>query len=95
MYEIVATIPEGYVMTYGQIARIIGSPRASRIVGSAMYNAPSDRELPCHRVVDRHGALAPTFVFGGREYQRMLLEAEGVSFLPNGCIDLDNHLFND
>ncbi len=94
VYDVVAGIPEGYVMTYGQIAEIIGSPRAARIVGSAMYNAPPARGLPCHRVVNRYGQMAPAFVFGGAEYQRMLLEAEGVTFLPCGRIDLENHIYD-
>lgn len=89
VYDVVAGIPEGYVMTYGQIAEIVGSPRAARIVGSAMHNAPAERELPCHRVVNRFGTMAPAYVFGGTEYQRMLLEAEGVEFLADGSIDLD------
>ena len=93
VYDIVAQIPEGYVMTYGQIAEIIGNPRAARIVGSAMHNAPPKRVLPCHRVVNRHGTLAPTYVFGGAEYQKMLLTAEGVSFLSDGRIDLANHIY--
>lgn len=93
VYEVVAKIPEGYVMTYGQIAEIIGSPRAARIVGGAMSRAPSDRNLPCHRVVNRYGTMAPTFVFGGAEYQRMLLESEGITFLKDGSIDLDNNIY--
>lgn len=93
VYEIVAKIPEGYVMTYGQIAEMIGSPRASRIVGGAMSRAPSTRNLPCHRVVNRHGTMAPTYVFGGAEYQRMHLEAEGVEFFPDGSIDLEKHMY--
>lgn len=93
VYEIVAKIPEGYVMTYGQIAEAIGSPRGARIVGCAMSKAPTDRDLPCHRVVNRYGTMAPTFVFGGAEYQEMLLKSEGITFLEDGSIDLINNTY--
>lgn len=93
VYDIVAQIPEGYVMTYGQIAEMLGSPRASRVVGGAMSRAPSNRDLPCHRVVNRQGTMSPAYVFGGPEYQKMELVAEGVTFLPDGSIDLEEHLY--
>lgn len=93
VYDVVAGIPEGYVMTYGQIAGMIGSPRAARVVGSAMHNAPAERGLPCHRVVNRFGTMSPAYVFGGPGYQRMLLEAEGVEFLADGSIDLKKFLY--
>lgn len=93
VYDIVAQIPEGYVMTYGQIAEIVGSPRAARVVGSAMHNAPAERCLPCHRVVNRFGTMAPNYVFGGPGYQKMLLESEGIEFLADGSIDLYNFIY--
>ena len=80
IYEIVAQIPPGRVATYGQIALLAGSPRAARQVG-----------LPCHRVVNRLGELAPEHVFGDREFQRMLLVSEGVGFLADGRIDLAHY----
>ena len=92
IYGIVAQIPPGAVATYGQIALIAGMPRGARVVGYAMSAAPSG--LPCHRVVNRFGELAAEHVFGGKEYQRMLLESEGVTFLPDGRIDLHRHLWN-
>ena len=62
VYDIVAQIPPGYVLTYGQIAAMAGNPRAARIVGYAMNGAPADRDLPCHRVVNRAGCMAPGYV---------------------------------
>ena len=76
VYNLVARIPYGRVTTYGQIARLIGNPRLSRIVGCAMNAAPAD--LPCHRVVNRFGGLCDAFLPLGRETHRMLLELEGV-----------------
>lgn len=94
VYAIVARIPEGYVATYGQIAVMAGSPYASRVVGYAMNRAPEGRNLPCHRVVNRLGQMAPDAVFGGKQVQRALLAAEGITFLSDGCIDMKKHLWN-
>lgn len=88
VYEVVATIPKGKVMTYGQIARRLGGNRSGRTVGFAMRAAPEALKLPCHRVVNRLGEMAPGFVFGGAERQRRLLAKEGVVFLPDGRIDM-------
>ena len=92
VYKLVAQIPTGKVMTYGQIAFIIGRPGASRTVGYAMSSAPAG--LPCHRVVNRLGEMAPGDIFGGAAEQRRMLEAEGISFLPNGRIDLKNNIWD-
>lgn len=94
VYRIVATIPEGSVLTYGTIATMIGRPRASRIVGYAMNSAPSELHLPCHRVVNKEGHMAPGLIFGGEEQQRKILEAEGITFKENGCIDMEKHLMH-
>ncbi len=93
VYEIVARIPRGKVVTYGQLAIYLGSPRAARTVGWAMGSAPPELGLPCHRVVDRAGGMAPDHVFGGATIQRSLLESEGVTFDAEGRIDLDEHLW--
>lgn len=91
VYQLVAQIPKGKVATYGQLALLAGSPRASRIVGAAMYRAPAG--LPCHRVLYRDGTLCCDQAFGGKEIQRQLLEAEGVDFLPDGRVDLKRCLW--
>lgn len=93
VYEAVARIPRGKVATYGQIAAQVGDTLAGREVGHIMSGAPSGRNLPCHRVVNRTGALAPDYAFGGQEKQRALLEAEGVTFLADGRIDMTLHLW--
>lgn len=81
VYQIVAQIPAGRVITYGQIARLVGWPGQARRVGRAMALAPEG--LPCHRVVNAAGRTVP-----GWTDQRELLEAEGVRLRPNGCVDL-------
>lgn len=91
VYEIVSRIPCGQVCTYGHIAMMAGSPRASRIVGAAMLRAPAG--LPCHRVIYRDGSLCCDQAFGGKEIQRQMLEKEGITFLPDGRVDLKRHLW--
>jgi methylated-DNA-protein-cysteine methyltransferase-like protein len=75
VFEVVALIPEGRVMTYGQIAGICGNAKASRIVGGIAHFGPSD--LPWHRVVNKQGGLASGY-HGGRRTQKEHLEAEGI-----------------
>lgn len=75
VYALVAQIPQGRVMTYGQIAALCGSARAARIVGGIAHYGPSD--LPWQRVVNKKGGLAAGY-HGGRMAQKEHLEAEGV-----------------
>ncbi|MGE5560489.1 MAG: MGMT family protein [Chloroflexota bacterium] len=82
-YGIVAQIPKGRVASYGQVAAMAGCPRGSRTVGWAMRAVPAGLDLPCHRVVYADGRLAPGFV-----EQRDLLESEGVTFTPDGRVDM-------
>jgi methylated-DNA-protein-cysteine methyltransferase related protein len=92
VYEIVARIPAGKVMTYGQIAMLLGAPHGARRVGQAMFHAPEYLELPCHRVINSKGKLAPGYVFGGEGLQREMLELEGICFRDNGTVDLKRSL---
>ena len=88
IYTIVRAIPAGYVATYGQVARLAGNPRWARVVGYALHVNPDPQGIPCYRVVDRMGRTAAAFAFGGADVLRALLEADGVSFLPDGRVDL-------
>lgn len=89
-YDVVRQIPEGRVATYGQVARMLGEPRKARFVGFAMHASPGEAGgVPCHRVVFADGSLARGYAFGGDGAQRSLLEAEGVRFLPDGRVDMD------
>ncbi len=89
VYEQVCKIPKGKVATYGQIAVMCGSPKASRAVGYALHFNPRPGVIPCHRVVNRFGGLAPAFAFGGIEVQASLLRAEGVEVDENFHVPLD------
>lgn len=88
VYSVVVRIPRGKVATYGQIARILGSPRASRAVGYALHFNPRPGVIPCHRVVNRDGRLAPAFAFGGPEVQAALLRSENVEISDDYFVDL-------
>ena len=75
VYALVAQIPAGRVMTYGQLAALAGNARAARIVGGIAHFGPPD--LPWQRVVNKKGGLAAGY-YGGRAGQKRDLEAEGV-----------------
>mgnify|MGYP001563341988 CR=1 FL=1 len=90
VYEVVRKIPEGKVATYGQIAKILGA-KDNRKVGFALH-ANSDPDVPCHRVVNKDGRLAPSFAFEGPEGQRRRLLAEGVGFIDEMHVDLTKAL---
>ncbi len=92
VYEAVKNIPKGKVVTYGQIAYAVGSPRAARQVGWALHVNPQPGIIPCHRVVNRFGRLAPAFAFGGEEIQAELLRQEGVEVNEEYTVDLTKYL---
>lgn len=92
VYEAVKKIPKGKVATYGQIAHAVGAPRAARQVGWALHVNPQPGIIPCHRVVNREGRLAPAFAFGGEEAQASLLRAEGVEVSEDYTVDLTKYL---
>ncbi len=90
IYGVVKRIPEGKVASYGQVATAAGNPRWSQVVGYALHSNPSPGEIPCHRVVRKDGRVAQSFAFGGENVQRMLLEAEGVSFIDEFTVDMES-----
>lgn len=92
VYEYLLTVPKGTVVTYGMIAHAIGHHRAARQVGNALHRNPRPVVIPCHRVVNREGRLAPAFAFGGVEKQAELLRAEGVE-VDGGFVDLEKYIW--
>lgn len=90
----VANIPRGKVTTYGRIAEQMGRPRNARQVGGALSHASDAHLYPCHRVVNRDGALTGGWAFGHPDIMRQLLLDEGVPFLPNGNVDLERCLWD-
>lgn len=82
---LVAQIPPGRVMTYGQIAAICGNARAARVVGGIAHFG--DSSLPWQRVVNKKGSLA-TGYYGGRHGQKSALEAEGIEVSEDMYVDV-------
>ena len=82
--EVTSEIPVGNVASYGQIARLIGRDKNSRLVGNALKRSGIyTHNYPCHRVVNSAGRL----VSGWTEQESLLLE-EGVTFKANGHVDM-------
>lgn len=84
--DVADSIPLGKVVSYGQIAAMIGRPRNARLVGKIMSMADRYGDHPCHRVVNHAGRTVP-----GWTEQRPMLEQEGITFLKNGCVDMKKH----
>jgi len=81
VYAIVRKIPRGSVMSYGEVALVIGYPRAARAVGQALHRNNDPVNTPCHRVVFADGSLSNSYAFGGLGVQKTRLEKEGVVFV--------------
>lgn len=79
VYDVVRLIPSGRVTSYGAIAKYLGSPRSSRMVGWAMNNAHSIPDVPAHRVVNRIGLLTGKMHFSTPDQMEQLLLKEGVN----------------
>jgi len=88
IYRIIRRIPPGRVATYGQIARLVGIAGHARQVGYALHSMPEGSHLPWHRVVNRNGQIRIPSNPLARSMQRTFLEAEGVAFGADECIDL-------
>lgn len=94
IYDIVKKIPCGKVATYGQIAELAGNKKWSRAVGYALHANPDPENIPCFRVVNRFGGLAPAFAFGGIDVQADKLRAEGIEVREDNTVDLERYLWN-
>lgn len=88
VYRVVREIPRGQVMTYGQIATLLGSPRAARAVGYALRATRPEENVPWQRVINRTGGISARNEVERPLVQRVLLEAEGVQFRPDETCDL-------
>jgi methylated-DNA-protein-cysteine methyltransferase-like protein len=91
VYRIVRSIPRGRVMTYGQLAEILGDGYTPRTVGFVMHG--SDDKTPWHRVINAQGACSTGRVVIPHDKQQRMLEAEGVRFNERGRCDLRNYLW--
>jgi methylated-DNA-[protein]-cysteine S-methyltransferase len=78
VYTLLTEIPPGKVSTYGDIARALGRPKASRLIGSIIANNPNPISVPCHRVIKSNGEIGG-FMYG-QQKKREILEKEGIIF---------------
>ncbi len=90
IYQIVAKIPKGKVMTYKQVADKLGLENP-RIVGFALHKNNDPQRIPCHRVLHADGSLARGYAFGGIRKQKEKLEKEGIIFIGKYKIDLKKY----
>jgi methylated-DNA-protein-cysteine methyltransferase-like protein len=88
VHKIVASVPRGRVVTYGDIARATGSARRARMVGWVLNRLPEENGLPCHRVVNKDGYLSGGWQWGHPEIMKALLLAEKVPFREDYVVDL-------
>lgn len=91
IYAVVAVVPEGRVVTYGQVTDLAGLPGRARQVGYALHALPAGSELPWHRVINARGEVSQRSELGWEGFQRQLLEEEGVVFDAQGRIELDRY----
>ena len=94
VYNVVKRIPEGKVTSYGAIARYLGSPKSSRMVGWAMNAAHSRLDIPAHRVVNRVGLLTGKHHFPGKSLMQQLLENEGIIVEKDQILFFDDHFWD-
>ncbi len=80
VYDVVAKIKKGQVLTYGEVAKRAGRPGAARAVGTAMSQNTDTKRVPCHRVVRADGSIGE-YAFGGAKVKFEKLKQEGVKFL--------------
>jgi methylated-DNA-protein-cysteine methyltransferase-like protein len=92
VYAMVADIPKGRVMTYGQLAALAGAAWAAWEVGQIAHTGPTD--LPWQRVVNKQGGLAAGWPGGGRDTHKALLEADGVAVADDYIVDVKNLIWN-
>ena len=90
--KIIHHIPVGKVLTYGKIAKLAGNPRAARQVSWLLHSSTKKYNLPWHRVINSQGKIALKSQ-DGKDYQKKLLEKEGVEFVGADKVDLKKYLW--
>lgn len=93
--EYLLTIPEGKVVTYGQIAEWMGNKGLSRLVGNYLHQNPDPDRYPCYKVVNHQGRLTGRFAFGGINVQKELLEADGVEVSDDYRVNLKKYQWDE
>jgi len=93
VYKIVRRIPRGRVMTYGQLAYILGEGYTPRTVGFVMHGA-DERKTPWQRVINSQGRCSTGRIVLPSDKQQRMLEREGVKFDAGGRCDLEIYLWH-
>src|SRR5262252_1419341 len=94
VYQLVLRIPAGRVMSYGQVARVLGAGYDARAIGNVMYATPQDgRNIPWHRVINSQGGCSTTGRTMPPDLQQRLLEAEGIAFNDKGRCAVEKYLW--
>lgn len=91
VFRIVRSIPRGRVMTYGQIAEILGEGYTPRTVGFVMHS--SNDKTPWHRVINAQGGCSTRGLVLPHDKQQRMLETEGVRFNERGRCELQEFLW--
>jgi methylated-DNA-protein-cysteine methyltransferase-like protein len=94
VYAIVREIPHGRVTSYGAIAKALGTPKSSRMVGYAMNAAHVHPDIPAHRVVNRIGLLTGRHHFGSPDRMEQLLQAEEIEVNDNQIVHFEAHFWD-
>jgi len=94
VYQVTRLIPKGRVTSYGAIAKYLGSPQSSRMVGWAMNGSHRLPDIPAHRVVNRNGLLTGKIHFDNPNTMQELLENEGINVKDDKVIDFENLFWN-
>jgi methylated-DNA-protein-cysteine methyltransferase related protein len=93
-FELVLRIPAGRVMSYGQVARVLGAGYDARAIGNIMYATPKDdRNIPWHRVINAQGGCSTAGMTTPPDLQQRLLEAEGIVFNDKGRCKIETYLW--
>lgn len=92
VYKLVNQIPYGKVMTYGQVAAILGFPRCAQYVGWVLHWSDFEK-VPYQRVLNRFGGLASGYTRGGRDAHKFDLISEGIEVRKDGTVDLKKYLW--
>lgn len=90
IFDYLATIPAGKVVTYGQIADFLGNRKLARFVGNVLHENPDGDAYPCYKVVSSQGKLSERYAFGGLEAQKSRLQEGGIQVEENR-VDLNQY----
>lgn len=94
IFAYLQSIPDGKVVTYGQIAAYLGDKRLARVVGNALHKNPDPDKYPCYKVVSAEGRLSANFAFGGLAGQAQRLEKDGIE-VANDKVDLAKYQWKE